>query len=80
MTDQPTERLQLEVPRWKRARAAVAAAAPDVVGLVSYVVVLAGVHTLWGTGWTLIAGGLPLFAVYVLRSLQRPAAPPRGEQ
>jgi hypothetical protein len=77
---QQEERLQLAVPFGKRAARVIAAAAPDIVGLVAFALVLRGVYVLWGQGWTLIAAGIPLAAIYAWREFRAANAPTkRGE-
>lgn len=49
----------------------------DLVGLGSLAAVCAGVYLLWGPGWTLIAGGLPLFSGYAWREARIAARPRR---
>lgn len=76
-TQQP-ERLQLAVSFRVRAAQLAAAVLPDVVGLAAFALVCRGVYLVWGSGWTYIAVGAPLVAVYAWRELRAPT-PKRGE-
>lgn len=49
--------------------AALVAAAPDLLGLLGFALICAGVYVLRGLGWTLIAAGVPPFTAYLLREL-----------
>lgn len=60
--------MQLREPsRVDKAIASAAAAAPDFVGLAGFAAVVGGVYMLFGTGWALIAFGVPTFAGYLFR-------------
>jgi hypothetical protein len=64
------ERHQLAPARPPRVIRLAQALAEDAIGLVGYGLVCAGVHVVWGAGWTMLAAGLSMLAIYVWRELR----------